>query len=123
MNHIMIIDDSPTVRKVIEYTLQDMDYKIVHAGNGSDGLKKIEELKKKNNQLSLCFVDINMPVMDGITFVKEFRKKDRFTPIVILTTEGSSDKIKEGKEAGASAWILKPFKPDIVLDTIKKLIK
>lgn len=123
MNYIMIIDDSPTVRKGIGFTIQDMGYEIMEANNGLEGLKKIEELKSNNNGISLCFVDINMPVMDGLTFIKEFRKTDRFTPVVVITTEANTEIIKEGKKAGASAWILKPFKPDNVIDTVKKLAK
>ena len=73
--------------------------------------------------VSLCIVDVNMPVMDGLTFVEELKKFDQFTPVVMLTTESGEDKIAEYKKLGASAWILKPFNPEKLLATVKRLLK
>jgi len=64
-----------------------------------------------------------MPVMDGITFIKEFRKFDRFTPVLVLTTESEDNMINQGKEAGASGWLIKPFQPKELLDTVGKFIR
>jgi len=122
MKYIMIVDDSPTIRTSVEYTIKDEGYAIEQAENGADALEKIENLRERGDEIALCIVDINMPVMDGITFVKEFRTMDRFTPILILTTESEEDKIKAGKEAGASGWIVKPFRPEGLVEVLKKLI-
>ncbi len=122
MKYIMIVDDSPTIRTSVEYTIKDEGYAIEQAENGADALEKIENLHERGDEIALCIVDVNMPVMDGITFVKEFRTMDRFTPILILTTESEEDKIKAGKEAGASGWIVKPFRPEGLVEVLKKLI-
>jgi two-component system chemotaxis response regulator CheY len=122
MKYIMIVDDSPTIRTSVEYTIKDEGYAIEQAENGADALEKIKSLHERGDEIALCIVDINMPVMDGITFVKEFRTVDRFTPILILTTESEEAKIKAGKEAGASGWIVKPFKPEGLVEVVNKLI-
>ncbi len=123
MKYIVIIDDSPTIRTSVEYSVKSLGHGIQQAENGADALEKIKELKSGDNDIALCIVDVNMPVMDGITFIKEFRKDDKFTPIVVLTTEAEENKIKEGKEAGASGWMVKPFKPDQLLQVVNKLIR
>ena len=123
MNYIMVIDDSPTIRTSVEYTIEELNYPVKQAGHGADALNKISEIKSEGNGIALCFVDVNMPVMDGITFVREFRKNDRFTPIVMVTTESSEERLKEGKDAGASGWIVKPFKPDDLIEAVTRLIR
>ncbi len=123
MKYIMTIDDSVTIRKSIEFTLKNFEYEVVQSENGAEGLKKIEEIKKDGNDIALVIVDINMPVMDGITFVKEFRKTDKFTPVVILTTESDDTNISLGKQAGASGWLIKPFQTDQLINVVGKLIK
>ena len=123
MNYIMVIDDSPTVRTSVEYTIKELEYQVQQAEDGADALNKINEIKDGGSDIAMCVVDVNMPVMDGITFVREFRKIDKFTPIIMLTTESREDKIKEGKEAGASGWIIKPFKPEELITAAKRLIR
>lgn len=123
MKNILAVDDSPTVRTSVEFALKGLGHKIVHAENGKDALDKYTELKNKGESVALCIVDINMPVMDGITFVKELRKIDKFTPIIILTTESSDAKIEEGKQAGASGWIVKPFSPDELVKIVNKFVR
>ena len=123
MKEIMVIDDSETIRQAVSLILKEFGLKIRQAENGLEGLKEIEEVKKSGNDVAICVTDVNMPVMDGLTFVKEFRKKDKFTPILMLTTEAGESTIREGKKAGASGWIVKPFKTDQFLDTVKMLIK
>jgi two-component system, chemotaxis family, chemotaxis protein CheY len=123
MKHIMLIDDSPTIRTSVEYALNGLGFPMDHAENGSDALDKVKTIKGKGEDIALCIVDINMPVMDGITFITEFRRLDRFTPVLVLTTESESEKIKAGKDAGASGWIVKPFKNQDMLDVVQKLVK
>ena len=123
MNYIAVIDDSPTIRTSVEYAIKSLGYPVMQAENGADALEKINTTVSEGDEIALCVVDVNMPVMDGITFVKEFRKIDRFTPLIILTTESEEGKIREGKEAGASGWIVKPFKPEGLIEVVSKLIR
>ena len=123
MNYIAVIDDSPTIRTSVEYAIKSLGYPVMQAENGADALEKINTTVSEGDEIALCVVDVNMPVMDGITFVKEFRKIDRFTPLIILTTESEEGKIREGKEAGASGWIVKPFQPERLIEVVNKLIR
>lgn len=123
MNYIMVIDDSPTIRTSVEFSIKEFGCEIQQAENGEDALQKISKIKSEGNDVSLCIVDVNMPVMDGISFVKEFKKNDKFTPVLMLTTESEEEKIKEGKTAGASGWMIKPFKPDNLKDVVGKLMR
>jgi two-component system chemotaxis response regulator CheY len=123
MKHILVIDDSATIRMSVEYALKEMGYPITQAENGKDALGKVKTLKGSGNDIAACVVDVNMPEMDGITFVREFRKDDKFTPVIMLTTESEEAKIKEGKDAGASGWLVKPFQPDQLVTVVKKLVR
>jgi len=123
MKNIMIIDDSLTIRTSVEFALKELGYPMELAENGSDALQKVKGIKSRGEDVALCIVDINMPVMDGITFISEFRKLDRFTPILVLTTESEEQKIKAGKSAGASGWMVKPFKNQDMIAVVQKLIK
>ena len=123
MKYIVVIDDSPTIRMAVEFAIKSFGISILQADNGKSALEKITEIKNKSDDIILCITDINMPEMDGITFIKEFRKTDKFTPILVLTTDADNEKIKEGKDAGASAWIIKPFTAADFTDVIHKLIK
>jgi two-component system chemotaxis response regulator CheY len=123
MKHIMVIDDSVTIRTSVEYALKGLGYPINHAENGSDALAKVKGIKDKGGEVALCIVDVNMPVMDGITFISEFRRSDRFTPVLVLTTESEEQKIREGKVAGASGWIIKPFRNQDIINVVQRLIR
>jgi len=123
MKHIMVIDDSPTIRTSVDFAIRGLGYPLDHAENGAEALEKLKELKKKGDDVALCIVDINMPVMDGITFISEFRRIDRFTPVLVLTTESEEQKIKAGKEAGATGWIVKPFKNQEMVNIVQRLVK
>ncbi len=123
MKHILVVDDSPTIRMSVEYTIKNMGHSILQAENGQDALNKIAEIKKTGDDIALCICDVNMPVMDGITFIREFRKIDKFTPVLVLTTESESEKMNAGKEAGASGWIIKPFQPAELLKIVEKFIR
>jgi len=121
--YIMIIDDSPTIRISVEFAVKKMGYPIQQAENGEDALEKIKEIKSQGGDVAICICDINMPQMDGIAFIKEFKKTDKFTPVIVLTTESEDGKIKEGKEAGASGWIVKPFQPADLVQVVQKFLK
>ena len=123
MKYILIIDDSVTIRSTIKLVIKDLNYGIAESENGHEALQKINEIKKSENDIALCIVDINMPIMDGITFISEFRKIDKFTPIIMLTTESQTNLIEKAKKLGASGWIIKPFKPNKLIETIKRVIK
>jgi two-component system, chemotaxis family, chemotaxis protein CheY len=123
MRYILVIDDSPTIRISVEYALKKVNVPIKQAENGQDALQKFRDLKTAGDDVALCICDVNMPVMDGISFIREFRKIDKFTPVLVLTTESEQDKIKAGKEAGASGWIVKPFQPTELLGVVEKFIR
>jgi len=117
---VLIVDDSATMRQLVEHTLKRGDYEVIVAVNGKDALAKTS-----NTKVDMVITDLNMPEMDGIALIKELRNTTatRFTPIVMLTTESLDAKQQEGKKAGASGWIVKPFHPDKLLEVVKKLMK
>lgn len=121
--YIMVVDDSPTIRMSVELALKGQGFPVKHAVNGRDALSKIEEIKNEGGEIALCISDVNMPEMDGLEFIAEFRKCDRFTPLLVLTTEREQETIVKGKNSGASGWIVKPFSPDELLNVVKRFIK
>ncbi len=121
---ILVVDDSATLRMSVEMTLQPAGFKVVHAVNGQDGLDKLKELEEAQTPPVMIISDINMPVMDGITFIKEVKKTSfRYLPILVLTTEREDSKKLEGKKAGASGWLVKPFKPETLLAVVRKFTR
>lgn len=116
---ILVVDDSASIREMVSFTLKSAGYEVVTA---SDGVEALEFAQGK--AVKLVVTDINMPNMDGITLIKELRKLDtyQFVPILTLTTESGDDKKRQGKEAGATGWIVKPFDPDSLLKTIRKVM-
>jgi len=123
MKYLMIVDDSVTIRSTIKLVVKDLGYSIKEAENGRDALDRVGEIKNSGDDIAFCIVDVNMPVMDGIKFVAEFRKTDHYTPIIMLTTESQESLIEEAKKLGASAWIIKPFQPDKLIEVIKRIDK
>ena len=123
MKCIMAIDDSATIRASVAFVLKELGIPVEQAENGSDALKKIQDIKGSGGDIILYITDVNMPVMDGITFVRDLRKSDKFTPVLMLTTESENSRIQAGKEAGASGWIVKPFKAEQLLGAVRKLLK
>ena len=121
--YIMVIDDSPTIRISVEFAIKKLGYPIQQAENGRDALEKVQGIKSNGDDVALCVCDVNMPEMDGITFIQEFRKGDKFTPIVILTTESEDEKIRQGRDAGASGWIVKPFQPAELVGIVERFIR
>lgn len=121
---ILIVDDSATLRASVNFVLTDAGYSVLQAKNGEEGLTKLEENKRSGEKVDMIISDINMPVMDGISFIKEIKKGEfRFVPILILTTESENSKKMEGKAAGASGWLVKPFKPEQLVWVVKKFVR
>ena len=117
---ILIVDDSASMRQLVSFTIKEAGFDVLVAENGKDALGKLGGVK-----VDMVITDLNMPEMDGITLIKSLRGMAgyKFTPIVMLTTESQETKKQEGKQAGASGWIVKPFTPDKLLDVVKKFVK
>lgn len=116
---ILIVDDSASLRQVVNIALASAGYEVVEACDGVDALTKLDGRK-----FHLIISDVNMPNMDGITLVKEIKQKPdyKFTPIIMLTTESQEDMKAQGQAAGARAWVVKPFQPAQMLAAVSKLI-
>lgn len=119
MKTALVVDDSPSMRMLVTHTLSEAGFKILEGGNGQEALKALS-----GGSVQLIITDLNMPVMDGIEFIKEVRKvpQYKFTPILMLTTESQASKKQEGKTAGATGWLVKPFNPDQLLQVISKVL-
>ncbi|HWG96549.1 MAG TPA: response regulator [Nitrospira sp.] len=116
----LIVDDSPTMRQMVAFTLTNAGFTVVEAQDGKDAVDKVAG----GGKMDIVVTDLNMPEMDGIALIKELRKLSafRFTPILMLTTESAAEKKQAGKEAGATGWIVKPFNPEVLLKTIAKVL-
>jgi two-component system, chemotaxis family, chemotaxis protein CheY len=116
---IMTVDDSSSVRQMVGFTLKDAGYEVVEAVDGKDALGKLA------GKVDMIITDLNMPNMDGIELIRQVRSLPdyKFVPIVMLTTESQAGKKQEGKDAGATGWIVKPFKPDQLLAVVKKVVR
>lgn len=117
--NIMIVDDSASLRQVVKIALSGAGYDVVEACDGKDAVAKLNGRK-----LHLIISDVNMPNMDGIELVKHVKQHPsyRFTPIIMLTTEGGEAKKQQGQAAGAKAWVVKPFQPDQLLNAVSRLV-
>lgn len=115
---IMIVDDSASMRQVVGIALKGAGYNVLEGRDGKDALGKLTGQK-----VHLIISDVNMPNMDGISFVKEVKQMPnyKFTPIIMLTTESDESRKREGQAAGAKAWVVKPFKPEQLLGAVQKL--
>lgn len=116
---IMTIDDSPSVRQYVKMILENAGYSVIEAEDGKDALNKMD-----GKPIHLAFVDLNMPNMNGIDFIKAVRSSEqyRFIPLIMLTTESQMSKKMAGKKAGATGWIVKPFQPEQLLAVIRKVL-
>jgi two-component system chemotaxis response regulator CheY len=116
---VLIVDDAVSMRQMVSFTLKQGGYEVVEAEHGRDALNKLQ-----NNTVDLIITDLNMPVMDGITLIQNVRKMPsmKSKPILMLTTEGLAAKKEQGKAAGATGWIVKPFDPDKLLQTLAKVL-
>jgi two-component system chemotaxis response regulator CheY len=119
MTKVLAVDDSVSIRQMVNHTLQDAGYEVVTANDGRDALSKLG-----TTRFDVIISDVNMPNMGGLELVKELRAKPqyKFTPILILTTETSAEKKMEGKQAGATGWLVKPFNPETLLKTLKRVM-
>ena len=120
MAKILAVDDSASMRQMVSFTLQGAGHEVIEAEDGQIAL----ELAKKNSGIDLVLSDVNMPNMDGLSLIKALRGEEsyKFIPMLMLTTESTKDKKMEGKAAGATGWIVKPFNPDQLLATINKVL-
>ncbi len=116
----LVVDDSASMRQLVAFAVKDAGFDVIEAANGKDAMDKARGAK-----LDMVITDLNMPEMDGIELIKQLRGKAeyKFTPIVMLTTESQEAKKQEGKSAGASGWIVKPFNPEQLLEVVKKFVK
>jgi len=119
MASILAVDDSATMRQMVSGTLEHAGHEVISCDDGSDALERA-----RRQPVDLVLTDVNMPRMDGITLVRELRRLSsyRFTPILMLTTESSPGKKRQGKAAGATGWIVKPFNPDQLLTAIGRVL-
>jgi len=115
---ILTVDDSKTMREMVSFTLKGVGYNILEAEDGQQGVSVAS-----SNSVDLIITDLNMPVMNGLDMIKSIRSLPQYssTPILMLTTEGDASKKMEGKEAGATGWIVKPFQPEKLVEIAKKV--
>jgi two-component system, chemotaxis family, chemotaxis protein CheY len=116
---VLVVDDSVTMRQMVAFTLQEAGFAVIEGENGQDALAKLG-----GQPVHAIITDLNMPVMDGISFIKQVRANGahRFTPILMLTTESQQEKKQQGKAAGATGWIVKPFNPPQLLQVLAKVL-
>jgi two-component system, chemotaxis family, chemotaxis protein CheY len=116
---ILTVDDSPSIRQMVSFTLKTAGYQMTEAVDGQDGLNKA-----KSQAFNLVLTDQNMPNMDGLTLIKQLRMIPSYknVPILVLTTESSDAMKTQGKAAGATGWLVKPFDPQKLLEVVKKVI-
>jgi two-component system, chemotaxis family, chemotaxis protein CheY len=120
MSEILTVDDSASIRQMVSFTLTKAGHQVMEAVDGRDGLAKAGQRK-----FGLVITDLNMPNMDGIQMIAAMRKLPGygFTPILMLTTESQAEKKNEGRRAGATGWIVKPFNADQLIAVVQKLVK
>jgi len=116
---ILIVDDSDSLREVVGIALKNAGYNVIEGADGQQGLNQLDGKK-----IHLIISDVNMPNMNGIEMVKKVKEmaEYKFTPIIMLTTESGDDLKEQGRSAGVKAWMVKPFKPEQMLDAVSKLI-
>jgi two-component system, chemotaxis family, chemotaxis protein CheY len=117
---ILTVDDSASMRQMVKLTLTAAGYQVVEAGNGSEGLNRVRSVP-----VDMVVSDLNMPVMDGLTFVRELRKLPvgKGVPVILLTTESDSAIKQQAREVGATGWITKPFQQDQLLAVVRKVLR
>jgi two-component system chemotaxis response regulator CheY len=120
MARILAVDDSASMRQMVELTLKSAGHDVLTASDGDEALK----LASSGAPVDLVITDVNMPNMDGISLVRELRQLPQYkgVPLLVLTTEASVERKMEGKQAGATGWIVKPFNPERMLETVAKVL-
>ena len=116
---ILTVDDSASIRMMVSFTLKENGYRVIEAQDGKEGLARL-----KDEKIDMVITDLNMPNLDGIGLIRGIRENpaNKFTPIIMLTTESQDTRKQEGRQAGASGWIVKPFRPEQLLAVVKKVL-
>jgi two-component system chemotaxis response regulator CheY len=116
---IMVVDDSASMRQLVSFTLKQQGFEIIEAANASEALKKLD-----HGTIHMLITDLNMPELDGISLVRKVRENPsyKFIPIIILTTVSGSENQQDGRTAGATGWIVKPFKPEQLIAAVTKVL-
>jgi two-component system chemotaxis response regulator CheY len=122
--YIMVMDNSPSIRSLAEFVLTSLRYPVIQAEDGEDGLNKIKDIRTKGDDIAMCLADINMPVMDGIEFIKEFRKSDKETPVVFLSSKNGMTRMKEEDvKLDVSGCLKKPFHFNELVGVVKNILR
>ena len=118
--NVLVVDDSSSMRSIVRTALSRAGYDVIEACDGAQALDAMD----KAGKVHLVICDLNMPVMDGITFVSKTKlhARHRFVPVIMLTTESAGAKMAQAKAAGARAWIVKPFEPKSLLDAVSRVV-
>lgn len=118
--YVLVVDDSLTIRSSVEYVLKQAGYDVLLATDGVDGIEKLKGVKTGGDDVRVIITDINMPRMDGITFTKNVKASSfRGTPVLILTAESQAERKEQGRAAGASGWLVKPFQPEQLVEVVR----
>ena len=122
---VVIVDDSATIRASIKHTLVQAGYEVHQAFNGQMALDLTKKLTAEDVRIGLIISDVNMPIMDGLTFIRQLKQDPafKFTPVLVLTTENQDSKKQEGKAAGAAGWLVKPFQPETLVGVVRKFVR
>ena len=120
MKKVLIVDDSPTIRQQVGKALHESGFEVVEAGDGVEGIERIDA----DQGIGMVILDINMPRMSGLEMLEKIKQEARTAalPVVMLTSEGQRSLIERAKQAGAKGWIVKPFKPELLVVTVRKLM-
>lgn len=115
----LVVDDSRSIRVMLAYTLRKAGFEVVESDNGADGLMQLEK-----GPVDLIITDLNMPIMDGVTFIRALRARpeNKTTPTLLLTTDGYETQQADARAAGATGWVSKPFQPDQLISVVTKLV-
>jgi two-component system chemotaxis response regulator CheY len=115
----LVVDDSATIRQMVSCTLEESGFHVLQGSNGEEGLAHLD-----GRRVELIVTDLNMPVMDGFGLIRQARTRDayKFIPILVLTTESKESRKLEGKQAGATGWIVKPFNPTLLRQVVAKVV-
>jgi two-component system chemotaxis response regulator CheY len=120
MKTILAVDDSATIRQMVEFTLQGLGYEVLTAVDGAEGLKQVAA-----RHMDMIITDLNMPGMNGIELIRQARSMAayKFVPMLLLTTESAPERKQEGKAAGATGWIVKPFDAPQLVAVVQKVMR
>jgi two-component system chemotaxis response regulator CheY len=116
---VLVIDDSDTIRQQVKHALASTGYEIIEAVDGVDGLEKLRTIA----DLDMALCDVNMPRMSGLEMIAEAQRAGSKVPVLMLTTEGQPSLIRRARESGAKGWIVKPFKPELLVAAVTKLVE